>query len=70
MKKYYVAANILGAVEIRANSAQEAHDKASKYLSKRFELQAKPTGIWVFEKNEAGQTVPVPSPNAGVGTGA
>jgi hypothetical protein len=65
MKKYYVAANILGAVEVRAESAEEAHAKASQFLSKRFQLQAKPTGLWVFEKNEA-----TPAPDAGSGTGA
>jgi hypothetical protein len=52
MKKYYVAANILGAVEIRAESAEAAHVKASKYMSKRFTLQPVPTGLWVFEKAE------------------
>ena len=59
MKKFYIAANIIGAVEIKANSAEEAHAKAQKFLSKRFTLQPQPTGIWVFEK-----------PNAGVGVGA
>lgn len=52
MKKYYVAANILGAVEVRAESPEDAHAKASKYLSKRFTLQPVPTGLWVFEKAE------------------
>jgi hypothetical protein len=50
MKKYYIAANIIGAVEVRANSPEEAHAKALKYSSKKFDLQPKPTGIWVFEK--------------------
>lgn len=64
MKKYYIAANILGAVEVRANSPEEAHAKASQYMSKRFALQPKPTGLWVFEKppQEA-------QPDAGSGTG-
>jgi hypothetical protein len=62
MKKYYVAANILGAVEVKADSAEEAHAKASKFLSKRFKLQPQPTGIWVFEKAED-------RANAGVPTG-
>jgi hypothetical protein len=69
MKKYYIAANILGAVEIRADSPQDAHRKANKFLSKRFQLQPKPTGLWVFEKNSEGQSVPVPPPDAGIGTG-
>ena len=71
MKKYYIAANILGAVEVRAESAEAAHAKAQKFLSKRFTLQPKPTGLWVFEKNENGETVPsaIPAPDAGVGTG-
>lgn len=61
MKTYYIAANILGAVEIRANSAEEAHAKASKYLSKRFTLQPQPTGIWVFEKSEDRAAAGVPT---------
>jgi hypothetical protein len=69
MKKYYVAANILGAVEVRAESAEEAHAKASHFLSKRFQLQAKPTGLWVFEKNDTNMTA-TPAPDAGSGTGA
>lgn len=62
MKKYYIAANFLGAVEVRAESAEAAHEKASKYLSKRFAIQPKPTGLWVFEK--------APTPDAGIPTGA
>lgn len=50
MKTYYVAANILGAAEIKAKSAEEAHKIAESYLSKRFKIQPKPTGLWVFEK--------------------
>jgi hypothetical protein len=50
MKKYYIAANILGAVEVRANSPEEAHAKASNYPSKRFVLQPKPIGLWTFDK--------------------
>lgn len=50
MKKYYIAANILGAVEVRANSPEEAHAKASKLPSSGFKLQQTPTGLWVFEK--------------------
>jgi hypothetical protein len=54
MKKYYIAANIIGAVEVRANSPEEAHAKALKYGSEKFDLQPKPTGIWVFEKPDEG----------------
>lgn len=61
MKKYYIAANILGACEVKANSPEEAHAKASKYLSKRFKLQPTPTGIWVFEKAEERADAGVPT---------
>jgi len=49
-KKYYIAANILGAAEVKANSPEEALAKAEKYLSKRFALQPKPTGLMLFER--------------------
>ena len=65
MKKYYVAANILGAVEVRASSPGEAHAKASQFTSKKFKLQPKPTGLWVFEKPPHEET----KPDAGSGTG-
>jgi hypothetical protein len=50
MKKYYIAANILGAVEVRAESPEAAHAKALKFNSSKFKLQPKPTGVWVFVK--------------------
>tara|TARA_R110000868_G_scaffold11798_5_gene57587 strand:+ start:4567 stop:4746 length:180 start_codon:yes stop_codon:yes gene_type:complete len=49
MKKYYIAANILGAAEIKAESPEQALKKAEKYSSKRFKLQPKPTGLMIFE---------------------
>jgi hypothetical protein len=52
MKKYYIAANILGAVEVKADTREKALEKAEKYLSKRFKLQPKPTGLMVFETPE------------------
>jgi hypothetical protein len=64
MKKYYIAANILGAIEVRADSPEQAQEKASKLLSKRFTLQPKPTGLWVFEKP------PTEQPDEGSGAGA
>ena len=70
MKKYYVAANILGAVEIRAESAEEAHAKASKYMSKRFKLQPVPTGLWVFEKAEDMPTTAIDAARKPVGDDA
>lgn len=68
MKKYYVAANILGAVEIRAESAEAAHAKAQKYMSKRFALQPVPTGLWVFEKAEDMPTTAIDDARSGTGT--
>lgn len=64
MKKFYVAANILGAVEVKADTPEQAHAKASQYPSKKFKLQPMPTGLWVFERppQEA------PKPDAGSGT--
>ena len=52
MKKYYIAANIIGAVEVKADTPKQALEKAQKYLSKRFRLQPKPTGLMVFETPE------------------
>ena len=52
MKKYYIAASIIGAVEIKADTPQQALEKAQKYLSKRFTLQ-------VFETAEE------PTPDVG-----
>lgn len=59
MKKYYIAASIIGAVEIKAETPQQALEKAQKYLSKRFTLQPKPTGLEVFETPEE------PTPDVG-----
>lgn len=61
MKKFYIAANILGGIEIRADSPEQAHAKALKLASTKFKLQPKPTGIWVFEKP--------PKDDAGSGAG-
>lgn len=65
MKKYYIAANILGAVEIKADTREQALKKAEGYLSKRFKLQSKPTGLMVFETPEK---IDAASFDAGVGT--
>lgn len=65
MKKYYIAANILGAVEVKADTREQALKKAEGYPSKKFKLQSKPTGLMVFETPEKIDTT---SFNAGVGT--
>jgi len=63
MKKFYVAANILGAVEVKADTPEQAHIKASQYPSKKFKLQPMPTGVWVFERPPQEK----PKPDAGSG---
>jgi hypothetical protein len=49
MKKFFVAANIVGTRTVTANSIQEAQQLAEQMHTSLFRLQPKPIGILVFD---------------------
>jgi hypothetical protein len=66
-KEFFIAANILGTVTVRAKSIEDAKIKAERMMARQFVIKPKPAGIMVFDtENMPKEDIA----DAGVSTGA